>query len=156
MMMVLPILFAMAVVAVLLTLSSGRTRIPHAAGDWGSPGNSDPRVAAAAMMYAVANEDGPVNDAKNTQMRALLTTTLGLTPEEAQVCLASGKRLAQRLSGSLNSRLHQLRAAIERSCSPQEKQDVVDMLRAVAGRSAERVPSVREALGRIAASLLHG
>ena len=30
------------------------------------------------------------------------------------------------------------------------------MLRQIAGRNAERVPAVRDALGRFAASLLHG
>ena len=132
------------------------TSLPLPVGSWGAPANNDPRVATAAMMYLVATEDAAVTPGKMDQMVALLSATVGMTPEEALICLNSGKHLSRRLDGSLNSRLHQLRGAIERSCSQQEKEDVVAMLRTVAGKSAERVPSIREALGRIAGSLLHG
>jgi len=151
---------ALAVVFVIvlaLFLNAGRQiKLPHAVGDWGAKGNDDPRIATAAMLYSVAREQGPVTDAQTSQIILLLTGTLRLEPEAARVCLAGGQRLARRLDGNLNSRLHQLRAPIERVCSAEEKQDVVDMLRAVAGRDLERTPSIREAVGRIAASLLHG
>ena len=58
--------------------------------------------------------------------------------------------------GDLNSRLHQLLGPIERKCSPEEKQDIVDMLNAVAGPSAERLGPVRDGIGRLSSSLLHG
>ena len=77
-------------------------------------------------------------------------------PDLARTCLTGGRRLARRLSGDLNARLHQLLAPIEAQCSPREKQDVVDMLHAVAGSSADRLGPVREGLGRLSSSLLHG
>jgi uncharacterized tellurite resistance protein B-like protein len=155
MFLLLPLLVLLLAVAIAHSLAKRAPRLPSA-GAWGAPANRDPRVAAAGMMYAVASESGPVTTVKTEQMISLLATTAGLTPDEARTCLTSGKQLSRRLDGDLNSRLHQMRGPIDAICSPQEKQDVVDMLRTVAGRSAESVPSVREAVGRIAGSLLHG
>ena len=156
MVFVLGLLVAITLAGMAFEYTSRKVRLPRAVGDWGAKGNDDPRIAAAGMLYCVATEDGPLDEGKSTQVILLLSAKLGLTPAEARACLAGGQRLARRLDGNLNSRLHQLRGSIERHCSAQEKQDVVDMLRAVAGSSIERVPSIREALGRIAASLLHG
>ena len=156
----MPIVLLLLVALLLVTLVvHRRRRIPHlppAAGDWSSINGLDPRTAMAAMMYAVAVEDGPLTTEKGQQILSLLTTTVGLSPEVAHQCLTGGRNLARRLKGDLNSRLHQLRTPIERNCSQQQKQDVIDMLRQIAGRNAERVPAVRDALGRFAASLLHG
>lgn len=120
------------------------------------PENADPKVAVAAMLHAVASETGPVTPEKTAEIVGLLTNTIGLSPDAARTCLKEGEHLAVRFRGDLTSRLHQMRAPIERHCSPQEKQDAVEMLRTIAGRGIERVPSVREALGRIAGTLLHG
>lgn len=64
--------------------------------------------------------------------------------------------MAKRLRGDLNSRLHRLLSPVERKCSPEEKRDVIDMLRIVAGPSGERLGPVREGLGRLSSSLLGG
>lgn len=156
MVLVLAFLIALTLALLAQNLWMGRPTLGRRPATWGAPPNSDPRVAVAAMLYAVASEDGPVTRDKSEHMLALLGSTLELTAQEAQICLASGKTLSRRLDGSLNSRLHQLRGPIEKNCSSQEREDVVQMLRAVAGANAERVPSIREALGRIAGSLLHG
>lgn len=158
MFLIMPLLAAILIVAIAQHLWTRRPlpSLPQTAGDWGAPTSSDPRVAVAAMMVCVAREGGAVNEDKREQMIGLLTDTMGLTPDVARTCLKGGEQLSRRLQGSLNSRLHQMRGTIERNCNGQERQDVVDMLRAVAGSSAERVPSIREALGRIAGSLLHG
>jgi hypothetical protein len=131
-------------------------RLPRTAGDWGSAGSDDPRIAVAAMMYAVVTEDGPLTAEKERHILTQLTTTIGLERAVAQTCFIGGKRLARRLRGDLNSRLHQLLKPIEDRCSPEEKQDIVDMLNAVAGRSAERLGPVREGIARLSSSLLHG
>jgi uncharacterized tellurite resistance protein B-like protein len=131
-------------------------RLPRTGRDWGSAGTNDPRLAVAAMMCAVATEDGPLTAEKERRILALLSTTVGLGPDLARTCLTGGKRLAARLRGDLNSRLHQLRAPIERQCSPEEKEDVIAMLRDVAGPSAERFGPVREGNGRLSSTLLHG
>jgi uncharacterized tellurite resistance protein B-like protein len=131
-------------------------RLPRTAGDWGAAGSDDPRIAVAAMMYAVVTEDGPLTAEKERHILTQLTTRVGLERAVAQTCLIGGKRLARRLHGDLNTRLHQLLRPIERKCSPEEKQDIVDMLNAVAGRSAERLGPVREGIARLSSSLLHG
>jgi uncharacterized tellurite resistance protein B-like protein len=135
------------------------SRVPHlprTGRDWGSSGSNDPRVAMAAMMYAVAVEDGPLTLEKERRILSQLTSRVGLAPELAQTCLAGGKRLAGSVYGDLNSRLHQLVAPIEAKCSPEEKRDVIDMLREIAGPSAHRLGSVRDGLGRLSSSLLRG
>ena len=131
-------------------------RLPRSGRDWGSAGTSDPRVAIAAMMYAVATEDGSLTGDKERRILALLGSTVGLGPDLARTCLTGGKRLAGRLRGDLNSRLHQLLAPIAHQCSPEEKQDVIAMLKDVAGSNAERFGPVREGIGRLSSSLLHG
>jgi len=131
-------------------------RLPRTGQDWGSTGSNDPRVAVAAMMYAVATEEGPLSVEKERRILSQLTSRVGLGPDLARTCLTGGKRLARGLRGDLNSRLHQLVAPIEARCSPEEKRDVVDMLRLIAGPSAERLGPVRDGLGRLSSSLLHG
>ena len=130
-------------------------RLPRSGRDWGSAGSNDPRVAMAAMMYAVATEEGPLTPEQERRILSQLISRVRLEPDLARTCLAGGKRLARGLHGDLNSRLHQLVAPIETRCSPEEKRDVVDMLRLIAGPSAERLGPVRDGLGRLSSSLLH-
>jgi len=131
-------------------------RLPRTGQDWGSAGSNDPRVAVAAMMYAVATEDGPLTPVQEQRILSQLTSRVGLGPDLAQTCLTGGKRLASGLHGDLNSRLHQLVAPVEAQCSPEEKRDVVEMLHEIAGPNAQRIGSVREGLGRLSSSLLRG
>ena len=135
-------------------LSRGIPRPAQGPRDWGSAGADDPRMAVAAMMYAVAREDGPVTTDKEQQILSLLRSKVGLDRETAKTCLMGGKRMARMVRGTLNSRLHQFLTPIERKCSAQERQDVIDMLYVVAGSNAERLGSVRESLGRLSSSLL--
>jgi uncharacterized tellurite resistance protein B-like protein len=136
-------------------LSSRIPSLPRTGRDWGSAGN-DPRVAVAAMMYAVATEEGPLTAEQERRILSQLTSRVGLGPDLAQTCLTGGKRLARDLGGDLNSRLHHLVAPIEAQCSPEEKRDIIDMLRLIAGPSAVRLGPVRDGLGRLSSSLLRG
>jgi hypothetical protein len=119
-------------------------QLPRTGGDWGSAGSNAPR------------EEGPLTAEKERRILSQLASRVGLGPDLARTCLTGGKRLARGLRGDLNSRLHQLVAPIEAQCSPEEKRDVVDMLRLIAGPSAERIGPVRDGLGRLSASLLRG
>jgi uncharacterized tellurite resistance protein B-like protein len=141
-------------VAIIHHLFKGPGVIPRATGGWGAGKTDDPRVAMAAMMYAVAAEDGRVTEAREQQIVALLMSTVGLEPSVARDCLKAGRRFAS-LDGDLTSRLHQLKEPIANTCSHQEKQDVIEALRKVAGPSGEQIGSVRDGIGRLAASLLH-
>ena len=130
--------------------------LPRSADDWGAGLKDDPRVAIAAMMYAVAAEVGPLTGAEERQILSLLSSKVGLEPRLASQCLDGGQRMARGLDGDLTSRLHQLLAPIARKCTDKEKQDVIEMLNVIAGSRAERLGPVREGLGRVASSLLHG
>ena len=158
----MPLIFAFFVVLVLALIVyyhffyNRVARLPRTGQDWGSAGSNDPRVAVAAMMYAVATEEGPLTPETERRILSQLTSRLGLAPDLARTCLTGGKRLARGVHGDLNSRLHQLVAPIEAHCRPEEKRDVVDMLRLIAGPSAHRLGAVRDGLGRLSSSLLHG
>jgi hypothetical protein len=154
-----------AVLLLLLIVEVGRRIVRHimnrvprlvqAAGGWGSVGGSgDPRVAVAAMMYAVATEYAPLTPEQERHIQSLMCARMGLDLAAARACLASGRRIAGRLRGDLNSRLHQLVGPVEQRCSAKEKQDVIDMLRVIAGPLAQRLGPVREGLGRVSATLM--
>ena len=114
----------------------------------------DPRVAAAAMLYAVAAECGSVTRETELLIVSQLVSIADLDIAVARNCLRQGRRVA-RLEGDLTSKLHQLKDPIMRACSLEERQDVIDMLRTVAGPTGEQVGTVRRAIGRLAATMLH-
>jgi hypothetical protein len=153
---ILAFFLAMLLVLIVWRLMNRIPLLPRTGRDWGVSGVNDPRIAVAAMMYMVATEDGRLTGEKERRILSRLSSTVGLGPDLAKTCLTGGRRLARRLSGDLNTRLHQLLAPIERQCSPEEKQEVIAMRNDVAGPSAERLGPVREGIGRVSASLLHG
>jgi len=130
--------------------------LPVPLSGWGTAGKDDPRVPVAAMLHAIASESGPVARHTEQQILGLLTTRMGMDRGLAKLCLTSGRRLDLKLRGGLNTRLHQLVTSIERNCTLEERRDVVEMLRAVAGSNTDRLGNVRESLGRVTATLLHG
>jgi hypothetical protein len=131
-------------------------RLPQAVRGWGSGDRSDPRIAVAAMMYAVATEYAPLTAEQERHIKSLLCARMGLDPAAARACLTGGRRIASRVHGDLNSRLHQLLGPVEHRCGRKEKQDVIDMLRIIAGPLAQRLGPVREGLGRVSATLMRG
>jgi uncharacterized tellurite resistance protein B-like protein len=155
----MPLLFtffiALFLAIVLYHVFNRVPRLPNALADWGSGSAGDPRVAVAAMMCAVAAEDGPLTAEEERHILSLLSSKVGLEPELAKLCFTGGRRLARTLRGDLTHRLHQLLRPIQIKCSHEEKQDVVEMLNAIAGRSAERLGSVRDGIGRVTSSLLN-
>jgi uncharacterized tellurite resistance protein B-like protein len=153
---VFAVLVLLLAAAIVYRIVEHLPRLPQAVRDWGPGDRSDPRVAAAAMMYAVATEYAPITAEQERHIRSLLSSRMGLDPAAAQSALAGGRRIASRLRGDLNSRLHQLLGPIEHKFSRKEKQDVVDMLRIIAGPLAQRLGPVREGLGRVSATLMRG
>jgi hypothetical protein len=153
--LILAVLLLLLAVTIVYRITNHIPRLPQAAGDWGSGGGSDPRIAVAAMMYAVATEHAPLTAEQERRIESLLTLRMGLDPDTARVCLTGGRRIARRLRGDLNSRLHQLLGPVERRCSLAEKQDVLDMLQTIAGPHAQRLGPVRDGLGRVSATLMN-
>ena len=129
--------------------------IPQAAGDWGAGGSSDPRIAVAAMLYAVATEYAPLTAEQERHILSLLCSRMGLEPDVAKACFTGGRRIARHLRGDLTSRLHQLLEPVQRKCSVDEKEDVIDMLTVAAGQAALRLGPVREGIGRVSATLMN-
>jgi uncharacterized tellurite resistance protein B-like protein len=116
----------------------------------------DPSVAAAAMLYAVATEDGPLSGAEERLILALLERIVGLAPDAARSSLARGRRLAEGTTGDLTSRLHQLKGPIDVACTSTEKEELIAMLNEIAGSTLESMRSVREGIGRITVTLREG
>jgi hypothetical protein len=154
--LILAVFVLLLIAAIVHRIVDRIPRLPQAAGDWGSDGRSDPRIAVAAMMYAVATEYAPLTAEQERHIQSLLCSRMGIDPTAARACLTGGRRIASRLHGDLNSRLHQLLGPVEHRCSRKEKQDVIDMLRIIAGPLAQRLGPVREGLGRVSATLTHG
>ncbi len=153
---ILAVLVLLLAAAIIYRIMDRIPRLPQAAGDRGSDSRSDPRIAVAAMMYAVATEYAPLTAEQERHIQSLLCSRMGLDPAAARVCLTGGRRMAGRLRGDLNSRLHQLVGPVEHRCNRKEKQDVIDMLRIIAGPLAQRLGPVREGLGRVSATLMRG
>ncbi len=153
--LVLMVLMLLLAAAILHHLFKGSKPLPRVLGGWGSGANDDPRVAFAAMMNAVAAEDGAVSDKKEKLMLELLAGNIGMEERAAKDCLKLGRRLS-RMDGDLTSRQHRLKDPIQHKCNRQEKEDVIEALRKVGGTSAEQIGSVRDGIGRLSASLLHG
>ena len=116
-------------------------------------GEADPRIAAAAMMYAVAGEDCAVTADQERLIEALLIKRMGADAKAAERCMGLARRAAD-LKGDLTSRLHQLKGPVETRCSLAEKRELIDMLRQVAGVRAERLGPVRDGIGRLSATIL--
>jgi uncharacterized tellurite resistance protein B-like protein len=148
-------MFLIALLGAVIIYNLRPSNLPRAGIGWGAGKNDDPRVAAAAMMVAVATEHQRLSPQDEMQILDQLVSTMGLTPELARDCLKLGRRHA-RINGDLTARLHQLKSPIARTCSLQEKQDVITMLRKVAGPNADRVGSVRDGIGRLAGTLMEG
>lgn len=153
--LLLPLFMLLLIGAILYHAWYGSPILPRRAGEWGVAGNDDPRVALAGMMYAVASVEGTLTGTREREIVNLLAGHLNLSADEAAACFNGGRRLARRVSGDLNSRLHQLSPPIAQHCSEAEKQQAIELLNAVAGAQALQIGSVRDGLGRLAATLLN-
>ncbi len=155
----MPLLLALAIlllaVAVLYRATERVPQLPRAVGDWGFGSSNDPRVAVAAMMYAVATESHPLSPEQERHILSLLSGRIGLESDAARACLTGGRRMASRLRGDLNARLHRLLEPVARRCTAEEKADVIDMLHIVAGPRAKLLGPVRDGLGRVSATLMN-
>ena len=149
------ILAVLAIVAAVLLAQYLRTSkaplLKAVRGAGGGPG--DPRIAAAAMMYAVAGDQAPVSKEQEQMILGLLVKRMGASGAAAEHGLKLARRAAS-LEGDLTSRLHQLKDPIVAQCSAAEKRELIDMLRLVAGVQAERLGPVRDGIGRLSATIL--
>jgi uncharacterized tellurite resistance protein B-like protein len=101
----------------------------------------DAREAAAAMMVAAAQSDGSITERERSAITAQMVKRFGATQGQADELLARARWLVQdRIDAAEVFR--RLTPLIQRSCSPTERSDLIDMLRTVAeadGRADEVV-----------------
>ena len=112
----------------------------------------DPREAAVAMMVAVAQSDGAMTDREQQAIKAELVARIGATERQAEELLAHGRWLTRDVR-DVDYCLDKLTPLIKRQCSPDQKRDMLEMLRSVA--SAEGQPGEIEgaALARVSRAL---
>lgn len=115
-------------------------RIPQLLQALGSADRGDPRIAAAAMMYVVATEHGPLTTDGERHIEELMCSKMAIDPAAARGFLTHGRRIADRVHGDLVSRLDQLVGPVEDHCSREEKQDLLDMLMSI-GRYRDEPPA---------------
>jgi uncharacterized tellurite resistance protein B-like protein len=119
--------------------------------------NDDPRVAVAAMLVVVASAEGSLTDDKQQRILDMLTHTVGTDPQTARTCLKQGLQRAQAIAkegGTVATRLQKLKPPIERTCSPQEKRDVIEMLRKIAGPASQHTGNIGDGIRELATTLL--
>ena len=136
-------------------IASRACRAPTKTGD--RPASKDPRVALAAMMYAVATEDGPLTPVQEQRI-------LSAANHEGQGSGLISPRRASRAASAwpeafTATSIHACISSLRRSrpnAAWRKSAIVVDMLHLIAGANADRIGSVREGLGRLSSSLLRG
>jgi uncharacterized tellurite resistance protein B-like protein len=118
--------------------------------------SDDPRVAVAAMLVVVASAEDRLTDDKQQRIVDMLTHTVGTDAQTARICLKQGLQRAQAIAkdgGDVAARLQKLKAPIQKSCSPQEKRDVIEMLQKIAGPAGQRTGMIGDGIRQLAASL---
>jgi uncharacterized tellurite resistance protein B-like protein len=111
----------------------------------------DAREAAAAMMVAAAQSDGSITERERAAIAAEMGKHFGATPQQAEALLARARWLVQDRTdaGEVFRRLTPL---ILRTCGPQERADLIGMLRNVAAADGGN----DDVLARDIARLSHG
>ena len=91
----------------------------------------DPRVAAAAMMCALAKCDGDITERQREIMLEQMGDGLQVTEQGAEDLFAQGRWLAGEMK-DLNAFLRRACEPIQRACTDAEKHDLIRMLEKVA------------------------
>ena len=91
----------------------------------------DAREAAAAMMVAAAQWDGGITERERSAIVAEMGKHFGATPQQAEALLARARWLVQDRTDA-GEVFRRLTPVVLRTCGPQERSDLVEMLRSVA------------------------
>ncbi len=112
----------------------------------------DPREAAAAMMVAVAQNDGPLTDAERTLIISKMTETFDSSPKQAEELLARGRWLTKD-SLDIANVMRRVAPVILKSCGPNERRDLLAMLLAAATVHGPLDPTIQQDIKRFAQQL---
>lgn len=113
----------------------------------------DPREAAAAMMVSIAQEDGALTAREEADIIAQMAKTFAIEGKLAQDLLAQA-RFATKDGGDLSSVLRRLTRPIQAKCTPDERRELMAMLRAIAGPAAQGETSEGRAIRSVEERLL--
>jgi uncharacterized tellurite resistance protein B-like protein len=114
----------------------------------------DPRAAAAAIMAALAQADGAISEAEQAVIVKQMCEKFGAKAPAAEELLAHA-RWAVRDIVEVDSCVRRLLPVIERTCGPQEREQLIEMLEAVAAANGQPAASERLAVERIKRVLRH-
>lgn len=112
----------------------------------------DPREAAAAMMVAVAQADGPLTEAERTRILAEMADKFGASSSHAEELLARARWLT-RDSLDAGNVMRRLQGPILKSLGPTERRELVAMLEAVAVADGRPDATVNRDIARLAENL---
>lgn len=113
------------------------------AGQKATPEN--PRLAAAAMMAAIAETDGALSEAERAAILGEITTRFEFCAEDAVALLAEGRWLSKD-AGDLSSFLRRMDPPVRAACGEQEQRDLITMLTTVAEAEGEADPIAAQAI----------
>ncbi len=109
----------------------------------------NPQVLAGALFAQMAVVDHDLDDAETATIRSLLQITFSLAAESVDEVLAEAKLQAER-----STSLYEFTSALNRSCTPQEKYQIILGLWQIAYADG-RLDKYEEHFVRRAAELLH-
>ena len=108
----------------------------------------DPRRAAAGMLCAVAEEEGAITEVQTGLIRQLMTERLEVPADDCEDFFTEARWLAGQ-AASLDVCLERLSVAIRANCTPDERADLLRMLRDVAGATSPASDTQKHAIGRL-------
>ena len=107
----------------------------------------DPREAAAAMMVAIAEQDGFLTEQMSETLIGMMMSEFRVGEREADELMQRGRWLAKD-AGDLGQFLRRLSAPVRRRCTPAECEALKEMLAASVDRNGASAEAVLETLGR--------
>jgi uncharacterized tellurite resistance protein B-like protein len=113
----------------------------------------DTRVAAAAMMAAAAQADGQMTEAERRVILKQAKTTLGCRSDRLAEELLAEARWLVRDCHDLDNVFFRLMPLVRRTCSPEQKGDLIRMLDEVVAAESLPRPAEREAVARLSREL---
>lgn len=109
---------------------------------------ADPREAGAAMMVAVAQDDGAISAREENLITALCKAHFEVGESDAKELMAMGRYLSQEM-GDLSTFLRRLSKAVQAHCSRKEQSDLIAMLHAVGSADGDIDDGVEHAIMRL-------
>ena len=109
---------------------------------------TDPREAATIMMVAIAESDGSLTDKEHNKIIEIIIDKFEATKPQADELLALGRWMAKD-AGDLTSFLNRLVPVITNNCTDHQKNELIDMLRAVAGIDGHIPPDQEQSISLI-------